>query len=58
MVPKVLQEEAPSYHGAAGEGDVRGRSQRLINHNCFYSVNDVFRAGRSGRLGKRLKLLG
>ncbi len=31
-------------------------SQRLINHNCFNSINDVFRSSRKP-LSKYLKLL-
>ena len=29
--------------------DAAGGSQRLINHNCFNSINDVFRAARGTR---------
>ena len=40
--------------------DARGRSQRLINHNCFNSINDVFRrcSCRAGTVGKRMNSLG
>ena len=42
MVPKqALSEWRVFLSRAPPEGDASGRSQRLINHNCFNSVNDV-----------------
>src|ERR1700732_166485 len=47
MVPRGVGAGAPSLARPNRAGDAGPGSQRLINHNCFNSVNDVFRNGRS-----------
>src|ERR1700679_93510 len=48
---RVAQGRAAFLTRSGRRGDAMDRSQRLINHNCFNSVNDVFRTGCHGHSG-------